>query len=101
MRIRTTCARTREREPQSSISQKRNGLTNPTIFGGARELFQPVSHSQNIQVAARGRQAAQARNAIFHPLFKWQADVRPGAISFSAGASLRQRGIACGQRGWK
>ena len=27
--------------------------------------------------------------------------VRPGAISFSAGRSVRQRAKACGQRGWK
>jgi hypothetical protein len=33
--------------------------------------------------------------------FRWQADIQPGRISFNAGASARQRGIASGQRGWK
>jgi hypothetical protein len=33
--------------------------------------------------------------------FKWQALACPAAIVASAGRSDRQRGIACGQRGWK
>jgi pyruvate/2-oxoglutarate dehydrogenase complex dihydrolipoamide acyltransferase (E2) component len=33
--------------------------------------------------------------------FRWQAEKRPGAISFSAGRSTRQRSKAKGQRGWK
>ena len=34
-------------------------------------------------------------------LTKWQAEKRPSAIFASAGTSLRQRGPAIGQRGWK
>ena len=33
--------------------------------------------------------------------FRWQAETRPGAIWTSAGASVRQRSAANGQRGWK
>jgi hypothetical protein len=33
--------------------------------------------------------------------FRWQAARRAGAISRKAGASVRQRAIAKGQRGWK
>src|SRR6185369_3104884 len=32
---------------------------------------------------------------------RWQATARPRLTSLSAGASLRQTSIACGQRGWK
>jgi hypothetical protein len=33
--------------------------------------------------------------------FKWQALVWPVASVRSAGCSTLQRGMACGQRGWK
>ena len=50
---------------------------------------------------ARRQGQEDSGDLALQPSLRWQAERRPGAISFNVGRSSRQRGIAYGQRGWK
>src|SRR5882672_6353579 len=66
------------------------------ILGIVGAAVRRIEHERN--GVARGMD--QREGWIHAESFRWQADMRPGPISASRGASTRQRAKAFGQRGW-